>query len=318
MTTPRQNGRSGKQREILYDIPPISPDKPLSTQPAHARGVLTGNNRIPNGGPSKNPRRAVMDSPLRSPVNGRSNVDPAYGVRRPDSRETLRSPPPLPSRRGSGSPLENVREGSVKSGRSSTYTKRGGDRVTSPNPAVSPAHSCSMYCTDAINQDLAQFSHHCQILYFTTNPPEASSDYISSTLASLPPSHRATCTRIQASLRAQAHDRATRLRLIEFHALISSTFANASLSLPSRQALDGPQAREERRNKLARFVQQWCLKSGVGVEPFFKALYTALRLQSKGERSVGGAGGKRIVWEIDDAVFMEAGYVRVSIGSWCC
>ena len=253
-----------------------------------------------------------MESPLRSPIDGRSNVETGYGVRRPDSRGTLRSPPPLPSRRGSGSPLESAREGSIMSGRSSTYTKRGGDRVTSPNPAVGTSQCLDVLMLMLSNQDLAQFSHHCQILYFTTNPPDASSDYISSTLASLPPSHRATYTRIQASLRAQAHDRATRLRLIEFHALISSTFANASLSLPSRQALDGNQAREERRNKLARFVQQWCLKSGVGVEPFFKALYTALRLQSKGERSVGGAGGKRIVWEIDDAVFMEAGYAHAS------
>lgn len=156
-------------------------------------------------------------------------------------------------------------------------------------------------------QDLAQFSHHCQILYFTSDPPEASAEYISSTLAALPPSHRATYTRIQASLRAQSHDRATRIRLIEFHALISSTFANASLTLPARQDFNGKEAREERRNKLAKFVQQWCSKSGVGVEPFFKALYTALRLQGKGERNVGGPGARRIVWEIDDAVFMEAG-----------
>jgi hypothetical protein len=43
------------------------------------------------------------------------------------------------------------------------------------------------------------------------------------------------------------------------------------------------------------------------VEPFFKALYVGFKLQSKGDRSKGGAGARRIVWEVDDAVFMEAG-----------
>jgi hypothetical protein len=140
MTTPQQNGRSGKQRETLYDIPLISPDKPF--QADDGRGVLTGNNRITTGGPSNNSRRTVMKSPLRSPDNGRYSVDTAYGVRKPDSRGTLRSPPPLPSRRGTGCPLDSVREGSIKIGRSSTYTKRDGDRFTSPNPAVRRAQSC--------------------------------------------------------------------------------------------------------------------------------------------------------------------------------
>lgn len=150
MPTPRQYGKASKQREILYDIPPISPDKPFQVGPSDDRGVLTGNNRITNGGPSKNPRRTVMESPLRSPIDGRSSVENGYGVRRPDSRGTLRSPPPLPSRRGSGSPLESAREGSIMSGRSSTYTKRGGDRVTSPNPAVSKLDYLHRFRIDVI------------------------------------------------------------------------------------------------------------------------------------------------------------------------
>ncbi len=160
------------------------------------------------------------------------------------------------------------------------------------------------------------FAHHCELFFFSTDPPEASKAYISSTLASLPPSHRAAFTRIQSSLRAQSHDHGLRMRLSQFHALISSTVPNASLTPLARSELGGARAKMERKDRLSVFLRTWCAKSGntIGVEPFFRALYVAFKLQSKGERSVGGAGSRRIVWEMDDAVFMEAGWVQLGVG----
>lgn len=45
-----------------------------------------------------------------------------------------------------------------------------------------------------------------------------------------------------------------------------------------------------------------------GPQPFFRALWALMRLQVVPE-SIGGAGGNRIEWEIDDAVFKESAYV---------
>jgi len=158
-----------------------------------------------------------------------------------------------------------------------------------------------------LSQDLHTFAHHCHLFYFSSEPPAGSQSYIDATLASLPPSHRAAYTRIQNSLRAQSHAHNTRLRLLAFHALITSTTSNGGLTPLSRQELRSKRAKTERHAKLNEFVTRWCQKSAVCVEPFFRALYVCLLLQGKGERGIGGAGGKRVVWEIDDAVFMEAG-----------
>ena len=45
-----------------------------------------------------------------------------------------------------------------------------------------------------------------------------------------------------------------------------------------------------------------------GTKPFFEALWAVMRLQVLPEQ-LGGAGGRRIRWELDDAVFKEAAYV---------
>jgi len=42
-----------------------------------------------------------------------------------------------------------------------------------------------------------------------------------------------------------------------------------------------------------------------GTKPFFEALWAIMRLQVVPEH-IGGAGGNRIEWEFDDAVFKEA------------
>lgn len=129
-------GKAAKQQEIMYEIPPISPDKRKEDVIVNTGGTSRGAG-IPNG--PLNGRRKVSDSPLKSPIDGRSSRERNNGIlSRPGSRDALRSPPPpLPSRKGSESPMESGREGSIFSGRSSTYTKGGGNRAISPNPAVS-------------------------------------------------------------------------------------------------------------------------------------------------------------------------------------
>lgn len=69
-------------------------------------------------------------------------------------------------------------------------------------------------------------------------------------------------------------------------------------------------ARRLRSQLLKTFILTHCDKSMPGTHPFFKGLYGALRVQSLPER-FGGAGPKRVEWEVDVAVFSEAGG-----GSW--
>jgi hypothetical protein len=42
-----------------------------------------------------------------------------------------------------------------------------------------------------------------------------------------------------------------------------------------------------------------------GTKPFFEGLWAIMRLQVLPE-DLGGAGSRRIEWELDDAVFMES------------
>lgn len=88
-----------------------------------------------------------------------------------------------------------------------------------------------------------------------------------------------------------------------FHALISSTYASGSLSPASRSLLNGKGAQRERREKFWQFVATW---DGVGMQPFLKGLYAVFDLTPK-------ARSRRVIWEIDDAVFLESGWANVMI-----
>ncbi|KAL1413104.1 hypothetical protein Q8F55_000853 [Vanrija albida] len=194
-----------------------------------------------------------------------------------------RTPPPLPLRGGSPSVLSG-REGS-------TFSRRG-EGVSSPPPA-----------------ELELFAHHCRLFYFSSDasPDCSSAEFISKTLAKLPPAHRAAYTRVQSRLRSQAHLHHLRVRISSFHALMSSTVANGSLSLPARSELTGARGKTERLERLRTFIHTWHASSAGPLEPFFRGLWSVLRVQSRGPPSAGGGGPKRVVWEVDDAVFLESG-----------
>ena len=73
----------------------------------------------------------------------------------------------------------------------------------------------------------------------------------------------------------------------------------------SRADPSGPLARKERLERFERFVRTWCTMGMPGTKPFFEGLWALMRLSVVPEH-LGGAGSRRIEWEIDDAVFQEA------------
>lgn len=140
------------------------------------------------------------------------------------------------------------------------------------------------------NQDIDRFAVHCRRLYFSLEPDEESAQYISSTLASLPSSDRAIYSRIQSDIRADAHKHHHETSLTTFHTLLASL----------TRSLSSAEGCAERTTRLTAFIDKWCLPRNVGIGPFFIALYAVLQVQSR-------AGGCRVVWQVDDAVFLEAG-----------
>ena len=125
------------------------------------------------------------------------------------------------------------------------------------------------------------------------------------TLATLPPSQRAPFARLQASIRSAYHASVSARRDAEFRAHLSATEPGCSLTPHSRADPRGPLARKERYDKLDHFIRTWCAMNMPGTKPFFEGLWGVMRLQVIPEK-LGGAGGYRIQWEIDDAVFKES------------
>lgn len=71
-------------------------------------------------------------------------------------------------------------------------------------------------------------------------------------------------------------------------------------------ALRSPRARQERKDRLGHFLAAHCVRDMAGVHPFFTSLYVVLHLLGLPSKA-GGAGKRRIDWEIDTVVFSGTG-----------
>jgi len=128
---------------------------------------------------------------------------------------------------------------------------------------------------------------------------------MNSILQKIPSSQRAQYSRRQAQIRSSYHTALALRRASEFHAHLSSTRPGQSLTPAARADAHSKLAKHERLERLAKFISVWAVSSVPGTKPFFDGLFAVLRLQSLPEY-LGGAGGFRMEWEIDDAVFRES------------
>ena len=126
-----------------------------------------------------------------------------------------------------------------------------------------------------------------------------------SILQKIPSSQRAQYSRLQAQIRASYHTALALRRASEFHAHLSSTRPGQSLTPAARADSHSKLAKRERLERLTKFISVWAVGGVPGTKPFFDGLFAVLRLQSLPEY-LGGAGGFRMEWEIDDAVFRES------------
>ncbi|KIJ68005.1 hypothetical protein HYDPIDRAFT_107574 [Hydnomerulius pinastri MD-312] len=179
-----------------------------------------------------------------------------------------------------------------------------GRRNGRPGPTPPPsARNRSTTPLGVSRSDLEKFAEYCRSWYFDQD--DASGRQMTQTLANLPPAQRAPYSRLQASVRSAYHASINARRHAEFQAHLSATQPGGSLMPHSRADPNGPMARKERFDRLDRFVRTWCTMGMPGTKPFFEALWAIMRLQVLPEQ-LGGAGGNKIQWEFDDAVFKEA------------
>lgn len=136
------------------------------------------------------------------------------------------------------------------------------------------------------------------------------------TLQRLPAASRTAFARTLAAVRSQFHRDEEIRRRAEVEALLSACEPGQKvrealrISEGGTTAMRSRRARNERREGLAAFVRGHCLKGLPGTQPFFRSLYAVLYLQGL-SAAKGGAGKRRVEWEVDVAVITEAGG-----GSW--
>jgi hypothetical protein len=124
-------------------------------------------------------------------------------------------------------------------------------------------------------------------------------------LTTLPPAQHAPFSRLQASIRSAYHASINARRTAEFRAQLAGTLPGGSLTPLSRADPTEGAAQKERYEAFEHFIRSWCTVGMPGTKPFFEGMWALMRLQVVPER-LGGAGGRLIHWEIDDAVFKEA------------
>ncbi|GAA5857841.1 hypothetical protein JCM8547_006000 [Rhodosporidiobolus lusitaniae] len=161
-------------------------------------------------------------------------------------------------------------------------------------------------------EDLEQFAALCRRLYYDKDPQAAKQ--VDALLAKLPPSFRTPYARTMAAVRAAFHrDEEIRRRQV-VEATLASTSPGASVKKAlqispestSVAAMRSSRARQIRREGLKAFLDANCVKAMPGTHPFFKSLFATLWLQGL-DSSKGGAGERCVEWEVDVAVFSEAG-----------
>lgn len=181
--------------------------------------------------------------------------------------------------------------------------------------------------------ELASFAELCRQLYYAKDASAAQS--IDTILNRLPPSSRTIYARTMASVRSQWHreEELKRRELVERTLEGVEPGAKVKAVLGVKEggtiAMRSKRAKQARAEGLKAVLEEHCQQAMPGVHPFFRSLHYNLVLQVSSlvsgalfeadhrlsaqslKANKGGAGKRRVEWEVDMAVFSEA-----SGGSW--
>ncbi|KNZ47050.1 hypothetical protein VP01_671g5 [Puccinia sorghi] len=156
---------------------------------------------------------------------------------------------------------------------------------------------------------LDHFSEECRKMFYTGDP--IATKNVETIIKNLPAASKAAYTKQMATVRSQFHRDAASSRRAEVDKLLLDTLPSSIIikavgNDSSLSALRSPRARQERLDRLKKFINAHCVRNMVGVHPFFNSLCAVLHLMSLPARK-SGSGKRRVEWEIDLAVFCEAG-----------
>ncbi|KAF9482170.1 hypothetical protein BDN70DRAFT_472847 [Pholiota conissans] len=236
-----------------------------------------------------------------TPLNFNNSFKPSSVLSSQQDSQTLLYD--LPSTVSMSPPTSPRSGGRLMSPTSPSFPGRSrGTRNGRPTPPPS-SRNRSATPSGVASSDLEQFAEYCRAWYYGQD--DNAGRLMSQTLTTLPPSQRAPFSRIQASIRSAYHRSVNMRKHAEFQAHLSATTPGGSLMPHARANPHDKAAQKERHERMDRFLRNWCNPGMPGTIPFFEALWAVLRLQVIPE-NLGGAGGNRIEWEIDDAVFKES------------
>ncbi|GAA5936739.1 uncharacterized protein JCM15063_001971 [Sporobolomyces koalae] len=164
-------------------------------------------------------------------------------------------------------------------------------------------------------EELVRFAALCRRQYYDNDAGSARK--VGELLAKLPPSSVAFYSRAMANVRSEYHRDKEVERRIQVETVLESMMPGSTVKQALGVSLEdgmgggvaamrSSKARQIRRRAFKAFVDANCVKAIPGCHPFFRGLFAALWLQSINS-SRGGAGIRRVEWEVDVAVFTEAG-----------
>ncbi|KAG0141869.1 hypothetical protein CROQUDRAFT_663278 [Cronartium quercuum f. sp. fusiforme G11] len=261
---------------------PLSPP-PLQSSHSHSQSQSHSHSQS---------HTVLLDYPPRSPEDG------------PHSAITLLPPSPASSSPDSAASNSHLRSSPPLS--SSATQTRAGFKSLGPNSSQD-------------DQDLFElFSTQCKKMFYDGDPHATKS--VEQIIKHLPAASKAAFTKQMASIRSQFHRDAASSRRAEVDKLLLDTLPSSVIiksvgNDSSLSAMRSPRARQERKDRLKKFINAHCVRNMVGVHPFFSSLCAVLHLLLIPARK-GGSGKRRIEWDIDLALFCEAGgepFLRDSI-----
>ncbi|EGG10554.1 uncharacterized protein MELLADRAFT_103218 [Melampsora larici-populina 98AG31] len=273
---------------------PLSPtmiSNSISTSTTHS------NTTNPNLNPKSN---IIIDYPPQSPLQNLSLTN---------STITLLPPSPIST---TSPPSSNSNHSSPTHSTNSTTTHHSKSKQNPNHPIITNQN---------IHQDPQLFNHfskQCKKMFYEADQNATKS--VEQIIKQLPAASKAAFTKQMASIRSQFHRDAASSRRAEVDKLLLETLPSSLIiksvgNDSSLSAMRSPRARQERKDRLQKFIMAHCVRNMVGVHPFFSSLCAVLHLLIIPARK-GGSGKRRIEWDIDLALFCEAGgepFLRDSI-----
>ncbi|KAH9815002.1 hypothetical protein DFH28DRAFT_1107922 [Melampsora americana] len=260
-------------------------------------------NSIPTTSNHLNPKsNIIIDYPPQSPLHNLSLTN---------STITLLPPSPIST---TSPPSSNSNHSSPTHSNHSQTTLHSSRKPNQPSISTHPHHLHHPQDPQLFHH----FSKQCKKMFYEADPNATKS--VEQIIKQLPAASKAAFTKQMAFIRSQFHRDAESSRRAEVDKLLLETLPSSIIiksvgNDSSLSAMRSPRARQERKDRLQKFILAHCVRNMVGVHPFFSSLCAVLHLLLIPARK-GGSGKRRIEWDIDLALFCEAGgepFLRDSI-----